>query len=147
MIRRLFSGILILAVGSVFVGFLCSGCAETPVSVISHIQKDSLATRYEPSGFFGGYKSEKTAEDTYRVSFAYNFYTSDAEAKGYLLYRCAEITMQNNMNYFVVQRRKNYLVPCKIEYVIQIMQDKPVVSEGVYDAQEVSQELRDWVYK
>ena len=52
--------------------------------------------------FTGGYEDSKLQEDSYNVTFSANGFTSPTTAKNYLMYRCAEITVQNGYDFFVV---------------------------------------------
>ena len=60
------------------------------------------ATAYQPEGATGGYKEVRLADDTYRVSFAGNGYTSRPVVLKYFLYRCAQLTLQHGYTYFEV---------------------------------------------
>jgi len=50
------------------------------------------ATAYQAKGFRGGYNDIQLDENTFRVSFRGNGFTSQDTVITYLLYRCAEIT-------------------------------------------------------
>ena len=65
------------------------------------------ATAYQPEGSTGGYKDVKLADDTYRVSFFGNGYTSRPVVLKYFLYRCAELTLQHGYTYFEVFSAKH----------------------------------------
>lgn len=60
------------------------------------------ATPYQSLGLGGGYSESKLDEDTYKVSFRGNGYTSQEAVQDNLLRRCAELTMQNGYKYFVI---------------------------------------------
>lgn len=60
------------------------------------------ATPYQPIRWNGGYMDSKVQQDTWNVGFNANGNTSITTANNYLLYRCAEITVQNGFDYFVV---------------------------------------------
>ncbi len=66
----------------------------------------ATATPYQPniSGqkISGGYSDERLADDRYRVDFAGNFLTSRDRVEGYLLYRAAELTIQNGYDWFML---------------------------------------------
>jgi hypothetical protein len=59
-------------------------------------------TAYQPEGTTGGYKDQKLADDTYRVSFFGNGYTPRPVVLKYFLYRCAELTLEHGYAYFKV---------------------------------------------
>jgi len=58
------------------------------------------ATGYHRAGFTGGYKDSKITSDTFQVSFQGNAWISAQKARNYLLYRCAEVTLENGFDYF-----------------------------------------------
>lgn len=71
--------------------FLVSACAmETP---------------YQPGEGRYGYKEQQIEENRYRVIFAGNPSTPRETVQNYLLYRAAELTVQNGFDYFTVVDR------------------------------------------
>ena len=74
-----------LAIGALTVLLALSGCATT----------------YQPRGFTGGFRDFKLTDDTYMVSFLANAFTSPEAVQIYLLYRCAELTVEKGFEYFV----------------------------------------------
>lgn len=60
------------------------------------------ATTYQAAGFTGGYEDARLDETTYLVSFRGNGYTSRERVETLLLYRCAELTQQAGLDYFVL---------------------------------------------
>lgn len=63
-------------------------------------------TPYKPAGDSGpGYNSQKIEENRYRVVFRGNEATPRETVEIYLLYRAAEITLQNGYDYFVITER------------------------------------------
>jgi hypothetical protein len=66
----------------------------------------TTATPYQPEGpgqrVAGGYSEERLAEARYRVNFAGNSLTSRDRVEGYLLYRAAELTVQNGYDWFLI---------------------------------------------
>lgn len=62
----------------------------------------SCATAYQPVGFTGGYSDQRLDDNTAQVSFRGNGFTAPETVHSYLLRRCAEITLQNGYNYFVL---------------------------------------------
>jgi hypothetical protein len=72
-----FSGLALL--------FLAAGCA----------------TGYKPRGAFGdGYSEQRLGTDVWMVSFDASAFTPRERIDAYLLWRCAEITIDNRGNYF-----------------------------------------------
>jgi hypothetical protein len=53
----------------------------------------------------GGYSETRLAEDRYQVIFSGNSLTSRDRVEGYLLYRAAELTVQNGYDWFVIVDR------------------------------------------
>lgn len=63
----------------------------------------ATATPYQPAGASGdGYAEQKLENNRYKVTFAGNSSTSRQTVETYLLYRAAEITLQNGYDYFVM---------------------------------------------
>lgn len=60
------------------------------------------ATPYQRQDLRGGYSDFALNKDIYQVSFNGNGYTSRARVKRFLLYRCAELTIGNGYDYFVI---------------------------------------------
>jgi hypothetical protein len=63
----------------------------------------STATYYQPasSNEEPGYRDQKIEDNKYRISFVGNAVTPRETVELYLLYRAAELTTQNNFDYFV----------------------------------------------
>lgn len=62
----------------------------------------SCATPYQSGGMMGGYSESQLNNDTYKVSFTGNAYTSLNKVQNYLLYRCAQLTLGKGYKYFVI---------------------------------------------
>ncbi len=60
------------------------------------------ATTYQAKGFSGGYSDVQLDKNTIKVSFKGNGHTSKDTVDTYLLYRCAETTVQHGYDYFVI---------------------------------------------
>jgi hypothetical protein len=60
------------------------------------------ATAYKPQGPMGGYSDMQFDKNTIEVSFRGNGYTSQETVEHYLLYRCAEVTIEHGYDYFVM---------------------------------------------
>ena len=69
----------------------------------------STATPYQPDiagqRVSGGYSEAKVAEDRYRVNFEGNALTPRDRVEGYLLYRAAELTVQDGYDWFLILDR------------------------------------------
>jgi hypothetical protein len=59
-------------------------------------------TPYKAQWLTGGYSDIRYDKNTVKVSFRGNGYTSRETVEDYLLYRCAEITVERGYDYFVV---------------------------------------------
>ncbi len=60
------------------------------------------ATAYRREIITGGYTNFRLADNTYRVRFKGNNYTSRDKVELFLLYRCAELTEQLGYDHFVL---------------------------------------------
>src|SRR5271156_2424289 len=62
------------------------------------------ATAYQPDGIAGGYSDQRLDGNTAQVSFRGNRFNSPEMLQSYLLRRCADITLENGYNYFVLTK-------------------------------------------
>ena len=62
----------------------------------------SCATAYQPDGVSGGYTDKVLAGNTVQVSFRGNRMTTRETLHSYLLRRCAELTLQDGYDHFVL---------------------------------------------
>lgn len=76
-----------------------AGCATTPPTPYQPF------VAYGSTGVHGGFSDQKLAPDRYRVRFHGNSMTSRDRVEGYMLYRAAELTVQNGFDWFVVADR------------------------------------------
>jgi hypothetical protein len=76
----------------VLLGLLLAACAGKP-------------TPYQQTQGGYGYSEQRIEENRYRVSFAGNSATSRQTVEDYLLYRAAELTVQNGHDWFGVADR------------------------------------------
>ena len=69
------------------------------------------ATPYQPqmrgSQVSGGYRDQQLEANRFRVSFNGNSMTSRETVESYLLYRAAELTVQNGFDWFVMTDRRS----------------------------------------
>jgi hypothetical protein len=89
------AGFLKRPVGSplvVALGLLLAGCAAAP-------------TPYQAARNGFGYSEQQIEENRYRVSFVGNSATGRQTVEDYLLYRAAELTVQNGHDWFEVADR------------------------------------------
>ena len=66
------------------------------------------ATPYQKYGLSGGYSDTQLQKDVFRVGFNGNAYVSKGTVQNYLLRRCAEVTIENGYDYFVIFEEENY---------------------------------------
>ena len=72
------------------------GCATpNPYAPCSYFSSNSQQWR-------AGYEDTKLQDDLFNVAYHGNGATSEMRARNYFLYRCAEVTVQNGYDYFVV---------------------------------------------
>jgi hypothetical protein len=64
----------------------------------------ACATPYQPRGFTGGYSQVQLDNNSARVEFKGNGYTSRERVEVFVLYRCAELTVEKGYDYFVIAR-------------------------------------------
>jgi len=70
----------------------------------------NCATPYQPKGMLGGYSSEILGNDILDVRFQGNQHSDPNDVRKYLLYRCAELTLENNFKYFVILVDESYFL-------------------------------------
>ena len=82
--------------------------------LLSGLAACATSTLYEPVGSTGyGFAEQKIEDDRYRILFKGNSLTDRETVETYLLYRAAEITVENGYDYFTVvedetERRTTY---------------------------------------
>lgn len=84
--------------GVVGLALLAAGCASTGPTPYQPIESSSRIA--------GGYSEERLAEGLYRVTFAGNRLTSRERVEAYLLYRAAELSLQQGYDWFVIVDRE-----------------------------------------
>lgn len=67
----------------------------------------ACATPYQSTGFRGGYSQTKLGPNIYRVDFKGNGFTSTERASDFLMLRCAQLTLDNNFQFFAFLNDKN----------------------------------------
>ena len=64
----------------------------------------ACTTPYQQKGFTGGYSQVQLDNNSARVEFKGNGYTSRERVEVFLLYRCAELTAEKGYDYFVIAK-------------------------------------------
>lgn len=78
-------------------------CGHTAcVLILSLLLAACAATAYQPQTKGYGYSEQKLEADRYRVTFSGNGQTSLETVQNYLMYRAAELTLENGRDYFVL---------------------------------------------
>ena len=62
----------------------------------------SCATPYQPKSFTGGFSEIQLDQNTVRVTFNGNAKTPRETVETYMLYRCAEVTLEYGFDYFIL---------------------------------------------
>jgi len=65
------------------------------------------ATSYQKKGISGGYSDAQIDENSYRVTFVGNGYSSKDQVENMLLYRSAELTNEKGYDWFSVNERES----------------------------------------
>ena len=77
-----------------------------PLAALAALAACATATPYQPlRGSSGGYSSQQIEANRHRVTFVGNQYTSRERVENYLLFRAAELTLQNGFDSFTIVRR------------------------------------------
>ena len=82
---------------------------HTCLSILICLLIVNCSTPYQPNGMLGGYSSKKLDETTFRVEFKGNQHTDAKIVFDYLERRCAEITVENGFDYFIVFQDSSYV--------------------------------------
>ena len=64
----------------------------------------SCNTKYQSSGFTGGYSDRLTGKNTAVVEFNANGFTSSSTARSFAFRRAAELTLERGYDYFLVEK-------------------------------------------
>ncbi|HUI31804.1 MAG TPA: hypothetical protein VLX91_16465 [Candidatus Acidoferrales bacterium] len=117
------------------------------------------ATRYGPaSGSAFGYRESKIQRDMYNVSFKGNGFTSPTTAMNYFLYRCAEITVRDGYDYFIIAEgesnpelvlagRSTLTKPQYTGTIKLYKGEKPADDPNAYDAKELMENLEPQIIR
>lgn len=104
----------------------------------------SCATPYQEMSFIGagGYVDHQIDSNSFIVRFQGNSYSERDEVEAYLLYRCANIAVEQGADYFVIVDRA-YDRP-NATALIRVYEGKPPDGEyRAFDAADVIAHLRD----
>lgn len=71
-----------------------------PIALV--LTLSACATPYQSIGITRGYSEMQLSDDTYKVSFRGNGFSSHEYVQNSLLHRCAELTKNNGYKYFVI---------------------------------------------
>jgi hypothetical protein len=88
-----------------------SACCRSPLTAAALLMLSSCAisTPYQPETagqrIHGGYSEQRLSENRFKVTFDGNTLTSRERVEGYMLYRAAELTVQNGYDWFRVVDR------------------------------------------
>ena len=88
------------------------------VCVLTVVVLAGCATPYQRDGGTGGYSEKRLLEYSFRVSFRGNAFTSRQRTSDFCFLRCAEVTLENGYDYFVlvgsvkIEKYKEPTTPC-----------------------------------
>lgn len=125
---------------------LAAGCAATPYGPVSE-------------SWMGGYSDSKLQRNTYNVSFTGNAWLSQEQARNYLYYRCAEITVREGFDYFVIisgesatsyseMGRMSAVPKPNLTATIRLAKGRPPASNpDAFDARELMRNLEPQIHR
>lgn len=68
----------------------------------------NCATSYQKKSLTGGYEDFHLDSNIYKISFEGNGYTKESEVYNMFLRRCAEVTIENNFEFFdIIEQNSN----------------------------------------
>jgi hypothetical protein len=80
--------------------------AFTALAMALALASCATAPPYQPASKYGyGYSDQRLEQNRFRVSFNGNSTTERDQVEDFLLYRSAELTLQNGFDYFVIGTR------------------------------------------
>ncbi len=79
---------------------LVSGAVVSGLALV--LAACATATPYQPAKNGQGYAEQRLESNRYKITFAGNSSTTRQMVENYLLYRSAEVTLQNGYDYFVM---------------------------------------------
>lgn len=66
------------------------------------------ATAYHPKNLLGGYEDREVSPNIFEVKFTGNQHTRVDKIRYFLLFRCAELTLENNFSNFIILSDNSY---------------------------------------
>ena len=88
----------------------------------------SCATIYQPKNLLGGYSASQINENTWKVTFEGNSYTSKARAENFAMRRAAEITLREGYTHFLITDSDTY-VKTSVHTIPQNSRTTEIVSD------------------
>ena len=88
----------------------------------------SCATIYQPKNLLGGYSASQINENTWKVTFEGNSYTSKTRAENFAMRRAAEITLREGYTHFLITDSDTY-VKTSVHTIPQISRTTGTVSD------------------
>lgn len=77
-------------------------------SVLLTLIVTGCATGYGPKGLLGGYENKQIGDHLYEVKFHGNQHTPKEKTLNFLLYRCAELTLEEGFTHFIILENQSY---------------------------------------
>lgn len=78
------------------------------ILVIAVFIFSGCATKYQSTGFTGGYTETRLGDNVFNVSFRGNGFTSRQRTADFTLLRSAELSLKNGYKYFIITNSENY---------------------------------------
>ena len=100
----------------------------------------SCSTSYGRKGVAGGYTDRQIDSNTFIVHYAANQYTAPDRLEAYTMYRCAEITLEQGCDYFLL------IDPTYAKHAVRVTIKvhkgaQPTGNPAAYDARDVKEHL------
>jgi hypothetical protein len=112
-------------------------------TVVTLLALATGCTTYHQAGLSGGYRDKHLDGNRYQVSFFYNgpraVFGGTDSVRRFLERRCAELTIEKGMKYFVIESEARSAVPMKLEYTIRLMTARTADDKVARDATKVLQ--------
>ena len=121
------------------------GWVKAAVLVLTCLMRASCVTvtPYQEGSWTGGYYEREVAPDTFSITFDGNNNVKRDTLHSYLLYRCAELTVERGYDYFILMKeRHKWINEGAVIKIIKGPIPTDQVLEKTYNARELIQELR-----
>ena len=134
-------------------------------SILLILFSTSCTTPYQKQTWYayrGGYSEKKLEDNRFLVTFNGNGWTDSRKISDFALRRSAEVTLENGFKYFKIEKNSNekirqpaygtglagimagQLIPKpSTSHVIICYKKGPYVSEEIYDAQQVVEQIKN----